>query len=101
MPEVQLLGGVPESGSTGSQTGAEFDAAPAKVKIYKSEARRLSAKPSPGLLRRYMTQAHILQSKKKPTHLIWFNETTNSPRNRETSPRPQVEHVGEGTEKDR
>lgn len=49
----------------------------------------------------YMTQAHILQSKKKPTRLIWFNETTSSPQNRWTSPRPQVEHMGESTEKDR
>lgn len=67
MPEVQLVGGVPEE--------SQSLVTPHDIQV---------RSPSPGLLRRYMTQAHILQSKKKPTQLICFNETTK-PLNAATS----------------
>lgn len=70
MPDVQWAGGVPESHSWRHRlTDWSRVWRCSTCNIYKTGAQ--SRKPS-GLLRRYITQAHILQSRKKPTHLICF-----------------------------
>lgn len=74
---LELLGGVPEEshrltdGSLVTPHEPKFQEIQVRSPAAVSEATAWS----------YMTQVHILQSKKKPTHLIWFNKTTSSQQN--------------------
>lgn len=69
LPGVWLAGGVPESHS-------ELSSAMQPLKLQYLQDSSPEKEPS-GLLRRYVTQAHILQSRKKPEYLICFTETSS------------------------